>query len=130
MATKFVMFTKRFFIYCNFIVVFFFLLACLVPYLNPQSWWFISFLGLAFPFLLLFVIFFAISWLFLLKPRIALISGIALLLGFKSISVFFAFHSTTKFNYKKDGHTIRVVSWNVARFIELKKISTREVKQG
>jgi hypothetical protein len=36
-------FTKRFFIYSNVIVVFIFILSCLVPYLNPQTWWFISF---------------------------------------------------------------------------------------
>ena len=121
MASRFRLFTKRFFIYTNIVVVFFFLLSCLVPYLNPQSWWFISFLGLGFPFLLLFVIIFAIGWLSMLKPKYALISGVALLLGIKSISVFFAFHKTKKFDYTKGPGTIRVVSWNVARFVELRK---------
>ena len=121
MTSKLRLFTRRFFIYSNVVVVFFFLLSCLVPYLNPQQWWFISFLGLGFPFLLLLVIFFAIGWLIMLKPRFALISGMALLLGIKSISVFFAFHKTTAFNYKKEPQTIRVVSWNVARFVELKR---------
>lgn len=91
MASRFRLFTKRFFIYSNIVVVFFFLLACLVPYLNPQRWWFISFLGLGFPFLLLVVLFFAIGWLIILRPRYALISGVALLLSLKSISVFFCF---------------------------------------
>ena len=54
MASKFRLFTKRFFVFLNFLYPVFFLLACLAPYLNPQSWWFISLLGLAFPFLLLF----------------------------------------------------------------------------
>ncbi len=121
MPSKFRLFTKRFFIYSNVVVVFFFLLSCLVPYLNPQRWWYISFLGLGFPFLLLLVIFWGIGWLIILKPRYALISGIALLLGIKSISVFFAFHKNRAFSYKKDPQTIRVVSWNVARFVELKK---------
>ncbi len=121
MASKFRLFTKRFFIYSNLVLVFFFLLSCLVPYLNPQRWWYISFLGLGFPFLLLLVIFFAIGWLIILKPRFALISGIALLLGIKSISVFFAFHKNRAFNYKKEPQSIRVLTWNVARFVELKK---------
>jgi endonuclease/exonuclease/phosphatase family metal-dependent hydrolase len=121
MASKFRIFTRRFFLYCNIVLVFFFLLACLVPYLNPQSWWFISFLGLAFPFLLILVIIFAGAWLAALKPKYALVSGIALLLSIKSISVFFAFHKTRTFNYKKEPGTIRVLTWNVARFIELKK---------
>jgi len=98
-----------------------FLLSCLVPYMNPRTWWFISFLGLGFPFLLIGVFFFLIGWLMLRKPRLALISGVALVLGIKSISVFFAFHNPGSFKYKKDPNTIRVVSWNVARFIELKR---------
>ena len=121
MASMFRLFTKRFFIYSNVIVVIVFLLSCLVPYLNPQRWWFISFLGLVFPFLLILVIFFAIGWLIMLKPGYTLISGIALLLGIKSISVFLAFHTTSTFTYKKEPQTLRVVSWNVARFIELKR---------
>jgi endonuclease/exonuclease/phosphatase family metal-dependent hydrolase len=121
MASRLRLFTKRFFIYTNIVVVFFFLLACLVPYLNPQAWWFISLLGLAFPFLLVIVIIFLVGWLLLLKPRYMLVSGIALLIGIKSISVFFAFHKPGMFNYKKEPQSIRVVSWNVARFVELRK---------
>ncbi len=121
MASKFRLFTKRFFIYCNVIVVFFFLLSCLASYLNPQKWWFISFFGLAFPLLMLVVIFFLAWWLFILKPRIALISGIALLLSFNSIIVFFAFHRHGAFNYKKEPASVRIATWNVDRFIEMKQ---------
>jgi endonuclease/exonuclease/phosphatase family metal-dependent hydrolase len=121
MASKFRLFTKRFFIYSNVIVVFFFLLSCLAPYLNPQKWWIISFLGLGFPFLLLVVIIFLIWWLVILKPRLALISGIALLLSINSIITFFAFHMPGGFHYKKDPASIRVVTWNVDRFIEMKR---------
>lgn len=121
MANRFRVFTRRFFIYCNLVVVFFFLLSCLAPYLNPQKWWFISLLGLGFPVLLLLVLFFLAGWLIFLQPRFALISGIALLFGLKSLSVFFAFHAPGEFGYsKKTGH-LRVASWNVARFIELKR---------
>ncbi|HMU44896.1 MAG TPA: endonuclease/exonuclease/phosphatase family protein [Chitinophagaceae bacterium] len=120
-TNKLRIFTKRFFLYLNVAVVFFFLLACLVPYLNPQRWWFISFLGLAFPFLLVAVLFFMIGWLVILKPRFALISGIPLLISFKSIGVFFAFHRPELFEYKKESNSIRVATWNVARFIELKR---------
>ena len=120
MANKFRFFTKRFLILLNFGFVFFFLLACLAPYLDPQNWWFISFLGLGFPFLLLAVIGFLAWWLFI-KRRYALISSIALLLGYKSISVFFAFHTPKNFISEKKQHTVRIVTWNVARFIEMKR---------
>jgi endonuclease/exonuclease/phosphatase family metal-dependent hydrolase len=121
MASKFRIFTKHFFIYCNIIVVFFFLLSCLAPYLNPQKWWLISLLGLMFPVLLLLVILFLTWWLIILKPRIALISGISLLLSLNSIIIFFAFHMTGGFKYKKEPGTIRVATWNVDRFIEMKR---------
>lgn len=121
MAGKLRIFTKRFFVFANIAVVILFLLACLAPYLNPRTWWFISFLALVFPFLLVFVIFFLAGWLILLKPRYALISVVALLLGIKNISVFLAFHKPAKFADKKEPETLRVVTWNVARFLELKR---------
>ncbi|MEO8404634.1 MAG: endonuclease/exonuclease/phosphatase family protein [Chitinophagaceae bacterium] len=120
MATKLRFFTKTFFLICNFIVAFFFLLACLAPYMNPQRWWIISFLGLAFPFILLTMLIFLIWWLFI-KRKYALISAITLLLGIKSILIFYAFHATWSFHQKKDPGAIRIVTWNVARFIEMKK---------
>ncbi len=121
MSTRFRLFTKRFFIYSNVALVFVFLLACLAPYLNPKKWWFISLLGLGFPVLLLIVLLFLIGWLILLKPKVALISGVALLLGLKSISVFFAFHIPQTFDNKKSSPTLRIATWNVAMFIDPKK---------
>jgi endonuclease/exonuclease/phosphatase family metal-dependent hydrolase len=121
MASRFRLFTKRFFIYCNILVVFVFLLSCLAAYLNPQKWWFISFFGLAFPFLVIIMIIIIAGWLILFKYRLALISGLALLLSYKSILVFFAFNGPGVFNYKKDPASIRVATWNVDRFIEMKR---------
>src|SRR5258707_6873352 len=115
MATRFRLFTKRFLIICNAGIVFFFLLACLAPYLNPQRWWFIAFLGIGFPFLLIAVIGFMVWWLFI-RRKFAFISAIALLIGVKSIGILFAFHIPPKFNYKKQDGSIRVANWNVARF--------------
>jgi endonuclease/exonuclease/phosphatase family metal-dependent hydrolase len=120
MASKFRLFTKRFFVVSNILLALVFLLSCLAPYLNPQQWWFISFLGLGFPFLLLAVIVSMCWWLFV-KKKYALISAIALLLGIKSISVFFAFHRNNSFRTEKAPHTFRIATWNVARFIEMKR---------
>ncbi len=125
MATKLRIFTRRTLIIANLVVVFFFGLACLIPYLNPQNWWFIALLGLAFPFLLLLVLLFGAGWLIIMKPRRSLISGAGLLLGIKSILVFFAFQGGSFFNYKKEPASLRVLTWNVARFIELKKNSNK-----
>jgi len=120
MASKFRIFTKRVLIFINYGVVFLFLLACIAPYLDPQAWWFISFLGIGFPFLLLVVAGFMVWWLFV-KRRHALISGIALLLGFKSVTAFYAISIPKRFVAQKKPETIRIATWNVARFIEMKR---------
>ena len=114
-------FTKKFVISANFLAVVLFLLSCLTPLLHPQQWWWVSLLGLAFPFFLLVVICFLVGWLVMLKFRLTLISLCALVLGYKNIGVFIAFHAPSTFEITKDPKTIRVVSWNVARFIELKR---------
>ena len=104
----------------NILLAITYLLACLAPYLNPVNWWFISWLGLIFPFLLGLVLLSIFFWLFF-KIKYAVILVIILLVGWKSISVFYAFHIPLKFNYEKEPNSLRVVTWNVARFIEIKK---------
>lgn len=118
MASRFRLFTKRFFIYSNVAVAVVFLLACFATWADPREWWFITMLGLGFPVLLLLLLLLLLGWL-IVRPRWALISAITLLLGYKSISVFFAFNAPGAFQYKKDPRQIRVVTWNVARFIEM-----------
>lgn len=120
MATRLRRFTKRLLIFINLLAVIFFLLACLAPYLDPTGWWFISFLGMAFPFLSLIVLLFLIWWL-IVKIKWASFSAVALLLGLKSITLFYAFHIPDSFRMQKDKSSIRVVTWNVARFIEMKR---------
>jgi endonuclease/exonuclease/phosphatase family metal-dependent hydrolase len=120
MASKFRIFTRGFFFYTNIAVVLFFLLSCLAPYIDPRQAWFISFLGLGFPILLILVLVFLFSWL-VMKPRYALISAFALIMGIQSIRVFFAINNPGAFHFKKDPGTIRIVSWNVARFVEMKR---------
>jgi len=114
-------FTRRFFVFANVTLVVLFLLSCLSPYTDPRKWWIIAFLGLGFPLLLFLVVLFLAGWLIILKPKRALISAFALLLAYNNIAMFFAFHAPGAFDYKKDPKTLRVVSWNVARFIELKR---------
>ena len=120
MATAFRRFTKRVLIILNIIVAAIFLLACLAPYLDTSTWWFMSVLALGFPFLLIAVILYFIFWLFV-KFKYVVISVIALLIGWKNISRLFAVHPQTTFNYAKSQAVLRIVTWNVARFIELKK---------
>lgn len=75
-------------------------------------------MGLSFPVLLFFVIAFFFGWLILLKFELIFISLIALGLGYKSIAVFIGFNAPLSFVETTSSRSIRVVSWNVARFIE------------
>lgn len=120
MTNKFRSFIRKLLIVANFILAFFFALACLSPYLNPVKWWFISWLGFIFPFLLFLLIVSILFWLFL-RPKYALLFFIVLLAGWKSIGVFFSFHFPNGFNYERLPGTLRIVTWNVARFMEIKK---------
>ncbi len=112
--------TRRTLVVLNVITAALYLLSCLAPYVKPADSWFISFLGLSFPFFLVLLLGFIFLWL-ILKLRRAWFSVIVLLLGYKSIAVFWAFNTPAAFRYdKKPGH-IRVASWNVARFLEWKR---------
>lgn len=121
MSSKVRVFTKGFLVFLNVTAAIFFLLACLAPSADPDKWWFISMFGLAFPFLLVVIILFMIGWLFV-KKRLALISAIVLIFGIRGISHFFAFHvSGNEMPIEKKSSSLRLATWNVARFIEMKR---------
>lgn len=111
---------RRVFFITNIVVVALFLLACANPYFNPQSWPLFSLISLAFPFLLLAVILFGIYWI-LVKKRWALISAVALIIGGGAVTDFFAFKFYASFKPEKEKTSIRIATWNVARFIEMVK---------
>jgi endonuclease/exonuclease/phosphatase family metal-dependent hydrolase len=124
MAGKARRWARRTFLVVNSIIVVLFLLSCLAPYLNPAHWWFIAFLGLGFAATLTTLVLFLIFTL-IVRPRYALISVVALLLGFRSIGVFFAFSGggSAREGYapQRGAHNLRIVHWNVARFIEQRR---------
>lgn len=120
-------FTKTVFVVLNVLTAIAFLLASLAPSLNPQQWWFISMLGLGYAFIIITLIAFIFFWLFF-KKRLVLISLIALLIGWKGISVFFAFHNPPRFDYNKEENSLRVVHWNVGRFTEWKRNNNKGSK--
>ncbi len=110
----------KIFVVLNAGIIFFYLLSCLASYVKPTNFWVISFFGLAFPFLLALMILFIIIQLVLRKKRV-IFSMIILLLGYKSILVFWGFNISSEFRQEKKADHIRVASWNVARFLEWKR---------
>jgi endonuclease/exonuclease/phosphatase family metal-dependent hydrolase len=127
MATKTRRFTKIIFLILNIIVAVAFLLACLAPILDPKKWWVISLIGLGFAFIIVTLVAFIFFWL-VFKPRFIFISLISLLIGYKSIAFFFAFHIPQKFDYNKPKDVLRVAHWNVARFTEWKRNNNKGSK--
>ncbi|MBS1653213.1 MAG: endonuclease/exonuclease/phosphatase family protein [Bacteroidetes bacterium] len=120
MAGRFRQFARRFFIFTNIVVALFFLMACFFPSFKFLYGWLSPLLALSFPFLLLAVLLFFFWWL-IVKWKLAGISLIALLFGWKSITVFLAFHPGQHFSATKEKNSIRIATWNVARFIEMKR---------
>jgi endonuclease/exonuclease/phosphatase family metal-dependent hydrolase len=108
---------KIFFLAVYIFIILTYLLTCLIPFLNPGTFWFIALLGLGFPFLLVLVIVCAIiaatkrsKWLFL--------SLAALLLSYQQISVVLGFRFKNDFDLLKPDNSLRVLSWNVSRWTE------------
>lgn len=90
-----------------------FLISCLSPFVSPEEWFIIGFLPLAVPYIVILLFFCMLFWL-IVKPKLALLPLICLAIGYKQVSVIFAWHFSN--NYvaeKKAPSTIRMVSWNV-----------------
>lgn len=124
MAASFTRFAKRIFLFLHIGAAVLFLLACYGSYLSPESWWPFSFLGLGFPLLLLTLIFFLFFWV-LFKPAYMLVSIAAMAIGYKSITNFVVLRPLPDFEDKKAAGTIRLMHWNVARFLELSRNDNR-----
>jgi len=120
MAARVRRITKIVFLLLNILTSGIFLLSCLSSRLNPIRWWYISVLGLGFGLLVITLLAFILFWL-VIKPRFILVSLLSMLIGYKSIAVFFGFHLAEKFNYQKPPNVLRVAQWNVARFTEWKR---------
>lgn len=112
--------TARVVLLVNFLVILFFLLACITPYLNPGKWWFTGFLGLLFPYLLVTVLCFFVFWLFV-SPRRCLYSLVAIIAGFNAIGKMLAINNAPEFSVEKKAGHLRVMTWNVRYFVPFKE---------
>lgn len=114
--------TKRFVIICNIILAIVFLLASLSFYANPVQYWYIAFLGLAFPYLLLLVILFFLLWI-VFKSKWIFLNIAILIIGWQNVNAVFAFNLfPKKFSIEqKDSTAIRILHWNTLSFGEYDK---------
>ncbi len=129
MALVFRKITKRVFIIANLIIACVFLLACCNAFLNPQTWWFIALLGLAFPFLFILVACFLILWL-IFKSRWALLSLGCLLVSYPHIRAIWAFNYGKEVKASKPKGSLRILTWNVTWFDEQTKVDKSRTSYG
>lgn len=113
----------------NILVVFALLLSYLASYVDPGKFWLISFFGLAYPAILVINILFIIYWL-LRMPKLALISGLAILAGWSVILNYIGFRENTAIMVPKSSESfIRVMSYNVHNFKQFGDNNDRLTKE-
>jgi endonuclease/exonuclease/phosphatase family metal-dependent hydrolase len=107
----------------NLLIILAYLLTCLVPFADPIKFWFLSFLGLAFPFFAFALMGFTI-YFFIIKSGWAWFSLFTLLIGFQQLTAVFAFHLPKKFVQSKSLNTLRILQYNVMgqEFVENSRI--------
>src|SRR6188768_3342866 len=108
---------KHFFLIIYIVILFIYLLTCLVPFLDPAKFWFIAILGMGFPLLLILVMVCLIISAFLRSKWIFLAIA-ALLVSWQQISAVFGFNTNKQFDFVKGSHTLRVLTWNVSSWTE------------
>lgn len=109
MKQKGTSFLRGFFIFLNIGALVVLLLSCMATYINPNTFWQLSFIGFAFPVVLLVNVFFLVLWI-IKRSRFVFISLAAIMLSWKFIYSSFTIHPATK----EAG--IKVMTWNVKNF--------------
>lgn len=95
-----------------------FLISCFTQYIPPSRFSYVTLFCLAFPYLfLLMLIFTAVC--FFINRRIAFLSLLFLLLGFKNLQSTIAFNFPSKWNAEKKDSSLRIMTWNVEDFVNL-----------
>jgi len=107
---------KKFLLTLNILLVIATGFSYLSPYIDPSSYWFFSFFGLAFPILLIANILFVIIWS-LFKKKYVLLSLICLILGAGIIPSFIGLRPGN--DLSKDENHIRVISYNMQYLLSI-----------
>ena len=93
------------------------ILSYLASIIDPRLFWPISFLGLAYPVLLLINIIFIGYWLCSRFPKFALLSFFTITIGWKFLASHIGFRESTAIGVPKSSqHFIRVMTYNVHEF--------------
>jgi endonuclease/exonuclease/phosphatase family metal-dependent hydrolase len=92
------------------------MLGCFQHLLPPEKFWFIGYLSIAFPYLIVVVFCFMLFWFFAKRHRsYFLISAIPLAIGFQQIGVLFSLRHHD-FVLEKNENDVRLLTWNIMGF--------------
>ncbi|MFZ4544397.1 MAG: endonuclease/exonuclease/phosphatase family protein [Saprospiraceae bacterium] len=100
------------------------LLAYLSPMVKPQNFWVLQFVGMSYPFLLLFNVFFVVGWL-LFRKRYFLISLSTILIGWSHFNNFIGFSFPEK---SRSSKSLKVLTYNIDNFTHFQK-GTEQTKR-
>lgn len=95
------------------------MLVALLPWIGNGGWWMFHILGIGFPFLLLGLVVFTSIWFFS-KSRWKWFGLVVILLSAQQLSYLIGLHPW-RAKRENPGTTLRVLSWNVARWDEKNK---------
>ncbi len=97
------------------ILILIFLAASAAPSLNPTQWWWVGFIGLTYPFILLTLVIATIAMLFY-KPKLSIAGILAIIVSYQDVNALVAFNMPREFKIEKDSGQTRIMTWNVRRF--------------
>lgn len=110
-------FSKRILIAINVLAALMFCANCLQSWQKADTFWFLGFFSLSFPYLFIILVVFFFFWL-AANIRYTLISVAAILIAWKDVDILFNVKQTAFIMNKADGN-LRVMSWNVQSFYGL-----------
>jgi hypothetical protein len=93
------------------IFLFFYLPSCFVYFVSPSQWWFMGILGIAFPYLWIFLMALVFVWIFIQRRS----AVFYLLFCFAACHVMknvFAIHLGDRIKQIKDKGQVRIMQWN------------------
>lgn len=108
-------FGKKIVIFLNLLAVAGLLLSYLATHISPEKFTFLALFGIAYVFLLAINIVFVIFWLFV-KRKLALLSLLTILVGYKHFDAYFQLFPDTGANKVAESKSLKVISYNVRLF--------------
>lgn len=112
-----------------------YVLGCIAPYANTNTYWWLGFMSLAFPYVGTVLVFLCLFW-FIAKPKFAWITLAILVLGYAPLIKIIGFKWNSDFKETKAENTLRIISWNVQSFNglsankEAKKMAKTEIEHS